>query len=372
MPARRVLLVTGGPPWGSLVAYAHGVAEAIRDYYEVTIFDGTRALPGSTQDSPPPHVGSDRGRVAESAYSSVRYIAFLTRHARQYDIVHFCSQRLAFLATNRHRDIVTVHDVFPYGLERILPELRRSYETRTFDTLLHKWFWLSMSSASWKNLAIIADSQFTSRELIREFGYPQERVQVIPFPLSSGPVSSNKQSARQRLGLEQSRAVVLSVSTNEPRKNLEATYSLLNRISLPITLLRVGPFAVEKVRSDRRGWIRQLVAISPAMLADCYAASDVLFAPSWAEGFGVPILEAMRFGLPVVCSTAEAFAEIAQGVAALVPANALDEQVEMVEHVITNPLEFTLSSILGKERAKDSEPSKLGREFVRVYGVLLR
>lgn len=368
---RRVLLVTGGPSSSSLVGYAIGVAESLSKSASVAVFDGQRLSTSEESLLQNRETDLPESRLLETTIGAARYARFLSGHGDEYDVVHFCSQRLAFLARNPKRDVVTVHDIFPFGLERISPQLRRAYDTSVVNSVLHKWFALSMRLLRTRNVGIISDSQYILRQVSGEFGVTPDRIRVVPFPLSSQLKPSGRSFARSGLRIPESALVVLSVSTDEPRKNLAALYYLVNTSRVTFTLLRVGPFDASCVRPERRNWVVHLERVPPNVLAWCYSASDLLFFPSWAEGFGVPIVEGMRFGLPIVCSDADALSEVAEGIAVQVPPDALQDMTDAVESLLTHRSETQVRTERGRVRATLYEAGRLGYAFENAYNELL-
>jgi glycosyltransferase involved in cell wall biosynthesis len=119
----------------------------------------------------------------------------------------------------------------------------------------------------------------------------------------------NRFSLRKSLGLPEDKKLVLSVSSQDPRKNLKAVAETMRLLGEEYHLVRVGkPIGASHSFSN----------IDDVKLNEIYNACDVLLFPSFDEGFGYPIAEAMTVGLPVVASDIPVFHEIAENAAVLV------------------------------------------------------
>jgi len=174
--------------------------------------------------------------------------------------------------------------------------------------------------------AVIAVSATTRDDCVAA-GLPPERVHVIPHGVAIPQISPQHVTAlRQRLGLH--RPYVLWCGTLEPRKNvagLARAYARLLR-EQDVDLVLAGPTgwgdhrevdtALRDVPTDR---VHRVGALSWTDLHATYAGAAVFCFPSFWEGFGMPVLEAMAHGVPVVTSAETSMAEIgAAGGAVLV------------------------------------------------------
>jgi glycosyltransferase involved in cell wall biosynthesis len=153
---------------------------------------------------------------------------------------------------------------------------------------------------------LIAISRFTKRELVELLGVDPERIRVIGVPVGSGfsPV-----------GPSEAGNYVLAVGTLEPRKNLPRLIEAAGRAGAELRV--VGAEGWGGVTPDGAG-VRWLGEVGDERLAALYRGARCLVYPSLYEGFGLPILEAMACGTPVVTSVGGATEEVADGAAVLV------------------------------------------------------
>ncbi len=143
-------------------------------------------------------------------------------------------------------------------------------------------------------------SNYIARQLIDEgFG---RKIRVIYPPISESfrPLS-DKINLRKNLGLPLNKKLVLSVFTDEPRKNLKAVSETVETLGSDYVSIRVGNGIGNSITFTN---------VDDITLNMIYNASDVLLFPSLDEGFGFPLAEAMRVGLPAVCSDIDVFREI--------------------------------------------------------------
>jgi glycosyltransferase involved in cell wall biosynthesis len=178
---------------------------------------------------------------------------------------------------------------------------------------------------------ILADSENTRDDLEEMLGVPTERVRVVYAGLEPtfGPRPEAEIAAvRQRYGIE--RPYLLGLGTLQPRKNfvrlIEAYHTLRQKHGIPHQLVIGGGRGwlyepiLEAVES--RGLQEDVLLIGyvdDGDLPALYAGADLFAFPSLYEGFGIPVLEAMACGTPVVTAAASSLPEVAGEAALLVP-----------------------------------------------------
>ena len=202
--------------------------------------------------------------------------------------------------------------------------------------------------------AIIVPSQATADDCTRA-GLDVSRITVIPHGLSHTPVThAEVEEFRARHGL--ARPYILWVGTREPRKNLPtllAAYEQLQGADLDLVL--VGPAGWGSDPTDAplpHGRVHVLGRLDDTDLACAYAGARVFTFPSIWEGFGLPVLEAMAHGTPVVTSADTCMAEITgSGAGLLVPATDASALAEALEAAAGS--EHDRLAAAGIERARD-------------------
>jgi glycosyltransferase involved in cell wall biosynthesis len=210
----------------------------------------------------------------------------------------------------RGRTIVTVCDLFymedPGRADR---EARRKFLRKTEGAL---------RAAD----GIITISDFSRRGIVERFGIPQEKIKTTYLGLSpefaAPPRPERVAALRKEFGLPGD--FLLFVGASEPRKNLPGllqALSILHRSGRKIPLVLVGRAGGDSNRLASqigelglRDWVRAAGYRPDADVHALYAAATALVFPSFAEGFGLPLLEAMACGLPAAVSGCSALPEI--------------------------------------------------------------
>jgi glycosyltransferase involved in cell wall biosynthesis len=248
---------------------------------------------------------------------------------------------------SRIRTVVTVHDL----VWRFYPDSMSRY-----NLLVHQfYFGRSVRRAD----AIITVSAQTKRDLVRELDIAEERVTVIHQGAEAIFRSLSPDTVWERLaGLGVPREFILAVGTLEPRKN----YVLLLRA------LARRPSGPTLVVAGRRGWkyrdvleaIEQLNLQTRVLLLDyvttenlvaLYNGAKLLVLPSVYEGFGLPILQAMACGTPVLASRCSSLPEIGGDAARYFDAQSEESLVAELDALLRDAAARQLMRQRGFERA---------------------
>jgi glycosyltransferase involved in cell wall biosynthesis len=220
------------------------------------------------------------------------YPALLPRAARGCDVLH-CPTFRAPLRRTRVPTVVTVHDLAVLRYPEVFPRWSRSYGR------------FAVPRAVRAAARVIAVSEFTKREVIDLLGLPEERIRVVPNAVADVFAPQGEAASGD---------YVLAVGTLEPRKNLVRAAEAARRAQVE---LRVA---------GEKGWggvdvsdgVRWLGFVPDDELARLYRGAQCVLYTSLYEGFGIPVLEALACGAPVVTSAGTAMEEVADGAAVLV------------------------------------------------------
>jgi len=232
---------------------------------------------------------------------------------------------------------------------------------------------------------IIAVSESTKRDIVRLTGAPENKITVVyeAADPSFRPIDDQAVLAalKQRLGIE--RDYVLFVSTIEPRKNvptlLVAFKRLLDSYHSPVNLVLAGEkgwlfeevFAlVEKL--ELQGRVQFLGHVLPEDLPELYNAAKLLVHPAFYEGFGLPPLEAMACGTPVVVSNTSALPEIVGDAAQLVDPTDADGMAVAIWRVLSDETLQRRMSEKGLRRARRFSWKKAALETLDIYHRLVQ
>jgi glycosyltransferase involved in cell wall biosynthesis len=195
--------------------------------------------------------------------------------------------------------------------------------------------------------AIATCSEHTRRDVIARWHVAPDKIVAIPLAAApcyaQPPEDAQVRRVLQRLALRP--GFILCVGTIEPRKNLGtllSAYQILQQehaTSAPLVLVGATGWrcadVLEAIRTHPRD-IRHVRDASAHDLGCLYAAAGVLALPSIHEGFGLPMVEAMQCGCPVVSSTGGALPETAAGAAVLVDPMDVRGWASALAQVLTN------------------------------------
>jgi glycosyltransferase involved in cell wall biosynthesis len=229
------------------------------------------------------------------------------------DVVH--APTLLLPPVRRAALVVTIHDAVPWT------------HPETLTPRGVRWHRAMAERAARHADAIVVPTRAVADELAR-FLQPRAPVEVVPLGVSGLLAEPDDGPERaRRLGLPEE-PFLLSLATLEPRKGLDVLIEALAHPGAPrLPLLLVGQPGWGGVAPDvlaaRAGLpadrVRSLGRLSDADLAVVLRRATALVAPSRAEGFGLPVLEAMAVGTAVVSSDAPALAEVGGGATLLTP-----------------------------------------------------
>jgi glycosyltransferase involved in cell wall biosynthesis len=211
--------------------------------------------------------------------------------------------------------VVTVHDISYVDH----PEWFSARDLRVLSTTVP----FSIRKAK----QVVTVSELCRKQIIEHYRVPDEK--VVAIPNAAGPAGNplTDEEARRELAaidLEPARPYVLTVGNLQPRKNLIRLISAARMVisaGVDVDLLVAGPEhyrAQDVVEAAREagGRIKFTGYLTDRQLAACYQRATLFAFPSLFEGFGIPALEAMSHGIPVVCSNGGALPEVC-GAAAL-------------------------------------------------------
>ncbi len=217
---------------------------------------------------------------------------------RALDLFHGMNQRLPKMRLRRA--VCTFHDLFVLTGEYSSPDFRRRFELQARD-------------AAARSDLIITVSEFTASQVRDLLGVERGRLRVVPHGVRL-PSRPPEPSLRER--------IVLCVGAIQKRKNISRLVQAFAAMPPEWRLVLVGSFGygaeeiLQEIGSSARVEITGYVP--DARLADFYARASILAFPSLDEGFGLPVLEAMAWGIPVLTSNRSALPEVSGNAALLV------------------------------------------------------
>jgi glycosyltransferase involved in cell wall biosynthesis len=267
--------------------------------------------------------------------------------------------------------VVSVHDAAPW----LFPG--------TF-TARGRWFHhAGMRAAARRADRILTGTEAAASELLAHTSLPAERLRVVPYGVDhpyQEPGPEELWAALQRHHLDNT-PYVLWVGSLEPRKGLgtlvAALVKLARRDAAPALVLagyagwRNENLISPADRAERGPALRELGRVPDSELRALYASATVFAFPSLHEGFGLPVLEAMVAGVPVVASDIPAIREVAGDAAVLVPPGDADAWSEALSRVLESPTLQAELAGAGRRRAAVFSWARTAEATLGVYRELV-
>ena len=243
-----------------------------------------------------------------------------------------------------------------------------------------RWYFGTLGPKSIRRARrVMVSSQAICRQLIDLYHIAPERVAYVPLcadPIFTPRPANEIASVRKRFGLPG--RYVLYVGTIDPRKDLSrlrAAYELLPPdLADDSALVYVGRtnrgaerLARELRQPGPRGHIIALDYVPRDVLPAIYTGASVFVYPSRYEGFGLPVLEAMSCGAPVIVSSDEALAELVGDAGVVLRTESIEELTQAIERLLRFEDEQARLRDTGRQRSKAFSVARLGRETAEVY-----
>jgi glycosyltransferase involved in cell wall biosynthesis len=220
---------------------------------------------------------------------------------------------------------------------------------------------------------IIAVSETTKKDAIEILKIPEKKIKVI---YEAADQIYYRREAQQIAAVRQKYKIegdyLLCVGTREPRKNLDRVVMAFAEIAAAnkdLNLVIAGKYGWGKdVASDKVGnRVKLLGYVEKEDLARLYSGAQAFIFPSLYEGFGLPILEAMNCGAPVITSNLGSMKEIAGGAALLVDPERVEDIAAAISKVLRSKEVKEKLKLAGEKRAKDFSWEKTALQTLEAY-----
>ncbi|MEM9467140.1 MAG: glycosyltransferase family 1 protein [Actinomycetota bacterium] len=255
------------------------------------------------------------GPVGFRPYRVVAESVLVPRFTRAADLTHHFGGRLPARATSP--SVVTIHDIQPLDLPQNFSSTKAAFLRR------------SLPKTARRADLICTPTRWVAERVVERLGVPDDRVRVIGPAVGRRPVASERDAIASIVG---DRPVVLFPAITHPHKNHRLLIDAMARVhrDRPDALLvltggaglAAADVAADIDRVDPDGaFIRHLGRIEENLLMGLLADADVVAYPSTYEGFGLPVLEAMQAGTPVLAADAACLPEVVGDAGLLLPAD---------------------------------------------------
>ena len=261
--------------------------------------------------------------------------------------------------------VVTIHDLIFIRF----PEF--------YKTIDRKIYFNKVKYACASAQRIIAISEQTKEDIIRFFNIDSNKIEVVYQSVS--PVFFEKGNVENLLAkYNLKEQFILSVGTHEPRKNQLSLLKVIKAEKFDIQVVFVGNQTSYTKKMGRfisennmAGQVKFLNEISEKDLSGLYQLASLSVYISFFEGFGLPVIESMASGCPVITSNVSCLPETAGGAAILCTPNDVDELGKQIKSILENE---TLRNDLvakGYERAKLFHPEHFSKKMISLYNEIL-
>ena len=272
---------------------------------------------------------------------------------RSAALFHGLNQRLPRMPLRRA--VATFHDLFVMTGEYSTPEFRARFTAQARE-------------AAARADVIIAVSQFTKSQVVGLLGVESAKVRVVHHGIRRLDFPAG--AAREK--------VILNVGAIQKRKNIARLVSAFETVdpSWRLVLAGAAGYGASEIlgvieQSPARNRISVLGYVSPADLAAWYAGAAIFAFPSLDEGFGMPLLEAMAAGMPIITSNRSALPEVAGDAALLVDPKSIEAIAQALRQLTEDRELQTELSRRGTQRASSFNWEKAVRATWAVYQELL-
>jgi glycosyltransferase involved in cell wall biosynthesis len=227
---------------------------------------------------------------------------------------------------------------------------------------------------------VIANSGATAAEVENRLGVPSSRIDVVHLAGRARGPATPEGELRERLGIGDA-PIVLSVLAMRPHKNLAGLLEAFARLEVRPEPVLIIPGYATGFESELRDRIRSLGLrrrvrlpgwISDPDLEGLYDAAACFVFPSFAEGFGIPVLEAMERGVPVACSNAGALPEVAGDAARYFDPGSVGAIAASIDAMLADGSLRAHLADRGRQRAASFSWERTASETIAAYGRALR
>lgn len=289
---------------------------------------------------------------------------------KNFDLIHDTYHFFPYLINKRIKKIVTIHDITP---------ILNFEKHRIVSVLGHR---LLLNKVLNKVNKIITVSKSTKKDIVKNFNISPKKITVTllaadkKYRLLSNQIV-NKVRKKYKLNFP----YILYVGTLEPRKNIPNLLKAYSKIK--------DKLSHKLVITGKKGWKYKEIFetidnlklekdvlftgyVPEEDLPALYNGAELFVFPSFYEGFGLPPLEAMQCGCPVITSNTSSLPEVVGNAGIMVDPNNIDELARQMQRVLTDKKQRQSMIKEGLKQAKKFSWEKCARETLKVYKEVLK
>jgi len=358
--------------------------EGHKDFEAIECFSGHRfstaaqAIAGTEVDSGSSKLNKKRGSINHILRGSI--LAYRAREKLRNSLLRLKAGKLKgfvyhepnfILKHHRGPAVATIHDLSFISHPQHHPAKRVAWLTSELPKTLERADML------------ITDSDQVRRELIELYGVNEKKIRAIHLGAAARYTPQDNvqtKSIMDRYGLQHGQ-YLLFVGTLEPRKGVETLVE--SWANLPAALKQAFPLVLagapgwgNKILQERINTLKQaeglkqLSFVPASDLPALYAGAGAFVYPSYYEGFGLPVLEAMSCGVPVICTGDTSMSEITAEHALHIHAGNIEQLTEQIRHLIEDETLRNKLSAAGLIRARSFSWEKCAAQTQEIYRTL--
>ncbi len=340
--------------------YNHGQSkESIGPYLEDTYNIDSK------EDSRIKNFIIDSGKNIFKNFDQYRYKLIVKKNIKKQNIKHLTSQELAYLLNSVKMDksVVTCYDLIPWAYEKN-----------------HSRIWKNNMTGLKKADMIMTISEFSKKEIIKYLKYPEDRIKIVSAAVDHELYQKKRdRTILNKLNLPLDHKYVLYVGSETPRQNLKFLLKAFNKLkkNLPnVKLLKIGDsqsygarkqllISIKEMRLEND--VKFIGYVPEDELPKWYNASDLLVYPCLYAGFGLPPLEAMACGTPVITSNTSSLPEVVEEAGIMVDPYDVNSMALKMYEVLTNQGLHEDLTKKGLKRAQTFTWDNAANETFEVY-----
>ncbi len=308
--------------------------------------------------------------INSSIFASVWRTFGVTKNAKKdgAEIFHGLSNELPLnIKSSGMKSVVTIHDL----IFRKMPECYKFIDRKIYDYKFRK--------AAENSDVVIAVSERTKQDIVELYHIDAEKIKVVYQgcdPQFSKEITADEKS-RVATKYNLPKRYILNVGSIETRKNALQIVRAVKGVSEDISLVLVGRRTKYADQIDEyakannlESRIKIISGIDFKDLPAVYSQAEVFVYPSFYEGFGIPIVEALNVGVPVIGATGSCLEEAGGTSSIYVDPTNDNEMTEAINRILSDPELRSKMIVDGKEYAKRFSEEQCAREIYNIYRML--
>jgi glycosyltransferase involved in cell wall biosynthesis len=311
----------------------------------------------------------DLGKKFIQNIDRYRYTKTVNKRVKEHNIKHITTQEFAYIQNSLEMDktIITCHDLIPWVYENDRSK-----------------FWKDNINGLKKADTIITISEFSKNEIIKNLDYPPKNIHIVKDAVDHSRyyLNRNKHISNQ-FNISDNQKIVLYVGSEMPRQNvpnLIKAFALLKKKVPDIKLVKIGESQSYGARNtilklikelDLQNDVKFIGYVPEEDMPKWYNASDILVYPCDYAGFGLPPLEAMACGTPVITSDTTSLPEVVGGAGIMIDPKDVKLMSDKMYDVLTDNALNENMVTKGLKRVKLFNWDESAQKTKKIYDTLI-